>query len=138
MSPRKWWSSPLLVTGPYEAGIGEALGPLKHLTATLAKSFVLQCLKMVFMQPQAEKTRLQGELCFTILAAARVQCFVPIPHRYWNVPNAECLHVLEGHKAAVTATAVTKLCDKVVSGSLDSTVKVWNTDRLSRYTEMYC
>ena len=47
--------------------------------------------------------------------------------------TAECLHVMEGHQNTVTAVVVTSSGFKTVSGSLDGTVKVWNTAPYSRY-----
>ena len=46
--------------------------------------------------------------------------------------SAECVHVMRGHTAAVTAVAVTRDGSNTISASSDATVKVWNTDSSSR------
>ena len=48
------------------------------------------------------------------------------------MPTAECIHVMKGHTGAVNAVTVTGDGSKTVSGSSDTTVKVWNTDPNSR------
>lgn len=53
--------------------------------------------------------------------------------RFWLVSTAECLHVMEGHVSDVTSVAVTSKGNKTVSGSLDCTIKLWNTEQTSRY-----
>lgn len=52
-------------------------------------------------------------------------------YRYWYVPTAKCIHVMQGHSAAVNAVAVTEDGTKTISASSDATVKVWNTDQSS-------
>ena len=58
-----------------------------------------------------------------------------VNYRYWYVPTAECIHIMNGHTAAVNAVAVTEDGNKTVSASSDATVKVWNTDQSSRLAE---
>ena len=53
-------------------------------------------------------------------------------YREWHVPTGHCLHVMKGHTAAVNSVTVTTNGFKTVSGSSDSTIKVWNTDVESR------
>ena len=48
------------------------------------------------------------------------------------MPTAECIHIMNGHTAAVNEVAVTEDGNKTVSASSDVTVKVWNTDQKSR------
>ena len=40
---------------------------------------------------------------------------------------------MEDHEDAVTSVVVTSEGDKTISGSLDCTIKVWNTEQTSRY-----
>ena len=57
--------------------------------------------------------------------------------REWYVPTGRCLHIMKGHTAAVNAVAITANGFKAVTGSSDSTIKVWNTDPSSRYSCMF-
>ena len=52
--------------------------------------------------------------------------------RHWHVPSSRCLHVMEGHLAAVGAVVITSDGAKAISASNDTTVKIWNTDINSR------
>lgn len=52
--------------------------------------------------------------------------------RLWYVSMAECVHVMTGHTAAVNAVVLATDGTKTISGSADSTIKVWNTDINSR------
>ena len=47
--------------------------------------------------------------------------------------SGTCLHAMEGHKADVTAVALSSDGSRTVSSSLDTTIKVWNTNQTSRY-----
>ena len=63
-------------------------------------------------------------------------CFVN--YRCWYVPTAECIHIMNGHTAAVNAVAVTEDGNKTVSASSDATVKVWlvqNDDGIEEVTD---
>ena len=40
---------------------------------------------------------------------------------------------MTGHMKGVSAVSVASMGDKTVSGSYDSTIKIWNTDVNSRY-----
>ena len=51
--------------------------------------------------------------------------------RFWSVSIAKCLHVMIDHKDIVSSVAVTRCGSKTISGSLDYTVKVWNTEQTS-------
>lgn len=64
-------------------------------------------------------------VCLTLLTLYFSLC------RYWYVPTAKCVHVMQGHSAAVNAVAVTDSGTKTISASSDVTVKVWNTDKNS-------
>ena len=52
--------------------------------------------------------------------------------RFWLVSTAECLHIMKGHTNDVTSVAVTSKGNKAISGSLDCTIKVWNTEQTSK------
>ena len=43
---------------------------------------------------------------------------------------------MEDHEDAVTSVVVTSEGDKTISGSLDCTIKVWNTEQTSRYGDI--
>ncbi len=44
----------------------------------------------------------------------------------WNVDTGECLHVLRGHTSKIYSVAFDG--QRVVTGSLDSTVRVWSAE----------
>ena len=52
--------------------------------------------------------------------------------------SGKCLHAMEGHQADVTAVALSSDGSRTVSSSLDTTVKVWNTNQTSRCTSACC
>ena len=53
-------------------------------------------------------------------------------NRLWLVSTADCLHTMTGHSDSVSTISITHKGDKVVSGSLDGSLKVWNTDQSSQ------
>ena len=55
-----------------------------------------------------------------------------ILHRHWYVSTGECLNTMTGHTASVDAVLISSDGSKAISGSLDTTVRVWNTDCTSR------
>ena len=64
--------------------------------------------------------------------------YAPYTYRHWYVLTGECLHTMTGHTAAVNAVLID--CDglKTISGSSDTTVRVWNTDPSSRWVYSNC
>jgi WD40 repeat protein len=46
----------------------------------------------------------------------------------WDLEQGALFKTMEGHKGEVTGVALTESGDKAVSGSVDGTVKIWNTD----------
>ena len=46
----------------------------------------------------------------------------------WDLEQGALFKTMEGHKGEVTGVALTESGDKAVSGSVDDTVKIWNTD----------
>jgi WD40 repeat protein len=44
----------------------------------------------------------------------------------FQTPNWQCVHTLHGHSSAVTSVGITPDGQTVVSGSADSTIKLWN------------
>lgn len=52
--------------------------------------------------------------------------------RHWHVPTGKCLHTMTGHTASVNAVLISSDGSKAVSGSSDTTARVWNTDTTSR------
>ncbi|KAE9385338.1 WD40 repeat-like protein [Gymnopus androsaceus JB14] len=47
--------------------------------------------------------------------------------KIWNTSTAKCEHSLMGHDEYVTAVAVSPCGSRVASGSLDTTITIWNT-----------
>ncbi len=47
--------------------------------------------------------------------------------RIWQSPNGKLLHTLRGHVSAITSVAFSHDGSTLASGSLDGTVKLWNT-----------
>lgn len=58
--------------------------------------------------------------------------FDTMPFRHWDVPTGKCLHTMTGHTASVNAVLISSDGSKAVSGSSDTTIRVWNTDSASR------
>ena len=52
--------------------------------------------------------------------------------RHWCVSTGKCLHTMTGHTASVNAVLISSDGSKTISGSSDTTVRVWNTDPASR------
>ena len=46
----------------------------------------------------------------------------------WDLQQGALFKTMEGHKGEVMGVALTESGDKAISGSLDGTVKIWNTD----------
>jgi len=51
--------------------------------------------------------------------------------RVWNAKTGQAMHILKGHANGVTCVSFSPDGKKVVSGSLDFTVKVWNLPSLA-------
>jgi WD40 repeat protein len=47
--------------------------------------------------------------------------------RLWEVTTGRCLRTIAAHGGPVTAVAISAGGDRIVSGSLDGTVRAWNT-----------
>ena len=54
-----------------------------------------------------------------------------ILHRHWHVPTGKCLNTMTGHTASVNTVLISSNGSKAISGSSDTTVRVWNTDTAS-------
>ncbi len=48
--------------------------------------------------------------------------------KVWNIKTAGCLHSLEGHTAKVVSVSVFPDCRHALSGSFDTTLRVWDID----------
>jgi WD40 repeat protein len=46
----------------------------------------------------------------------------------WDLEQGALFKTMEGHKGEVAGVALTGSGDKAISGSVDGTVKIWNTD----------
>ena len=61
---------------------------------------------------------------------------------FWDVATGEELATLEGHKRAVYSCKFDSASDKVATGSLDKTIKLWrgetNTATLTGHTNAVC
>ena len=55
--------------------------------------------------------------------------------RIWELENGRELFALKGHKEGVTSLVYSRSGKKLISGSKDKTVKLWNFSRLSQYSE---
>lgn len=48
--------------------------------------------------------------------------------RVWNLTTGDCLHTFQGHREKVYSVGYSHELKRAVSGSMDATVKVWDTE----------
>ncbi|XP_060597437.1 NACHT and WD repeat domain-containing protein 2-like [Ruditapes philippinarum] len=111
----------------------------KFLVATIALGYKLWNLKTDVMVPlklphgtrnNLTKNTLNGLVTLTrnnhfVVAAVRKNLYV------WDVKQGNMVKVLDAHFGRIIAlTAVTHGCNKIISSSIDKTIKVWNFDNI--------
>ncbi len=57
--------------------------------------------------------------------------------KFWDLDSGELLHLLRGHRNAVTAV-VAHVDGRVISGSSDGTVKLWDANRSELMATLHC
>lgn len=55
----------------------------------------------------------------------------------YNLPSQEPFYVLSGHYFGVTSLAITKFDTKLVSGSIDKTVRIWNLTNFTQEVKIF-